>query len=239
MLEIRNLTKTYRNAEKSAVKDLNLTVKSGEIYGFLGANGAGKSTTIKCICGILEPDSGDIVLDGVNLKTNPIKFKTVLGYVPDLNNAFERVTGKDYILHTANLYGKIENLNEKIDELAKNFNLQNAMQEQIKTYSHGMKQKLNMIAALIHDPKLWLLDEPMTGLDPKSTQELIAYMKEYVKSGNSIMFSSHILEMVEKICDKVCIVDEGKLLGEFEMSELKKKRQRLGKIYLQMQKKSV
>ena len=232
MFEIRNLTKTYKGAKKPAIKNLNLTVKSGEIFGFLGANGAGKSTTIKCISGILGSDQGNIELDGIDSKTNPIAFKKLLGYVPDMSNAFERVTGYDYVWHTARLYDTIHNLDKKIMELAKKFNLEHAIKRQIKTYSHGMKQKLNMMAALIHSPRLWLLDEPMTGLDPQSTSDLIAFMREYVKDGkNSLMFSSHILNIVENLCDRVAIIHEGELRAIYDMNDLMKHKN-LGEAYM-------
>lgn len=221
MLKIEELTKTYKKNALPAVNKLSLTIKQGEIYGFLGRNGAGKSTTIKCISGILTPDSGKITLDGFDSDSDAVEFKKRIGYVPDLNNTYEKISGRSYVNHIAKLYGlRGGEINDRVRYLAERFHLAEALDRPIKTYSHGMKQKLTVIAALVHKPLLWMLDEPMTGLDPVSTNELFACMREFADDGGIIFFSSHILDIVEKISSKIGIIKNGVLVLEKNISEL-------------------
>lgn len=222
MLTIKNLTKSYGKSNKNAVEDLSLELKSGEIFGFLGPNGAGKSTTIKTVCGILNYEQGEIYIDGVNLKTDPIEAKLKIGYVPDNHEVYDKLSGMEYINFMADVYGvSLEDRKERADKFIDMFNLRDAINDQIKTYSHGMKQKIVVIGALIHDPKLWILDEPMMGLDPQSSYELKEAMKEHVRKGNTVFFSSHVLEIVEKLCDRVGIIDDGKLVAVGKIDDLK------------------
>ena len=214
MLEIKNLTKNYGNSPVNAVEDLSISLKEGEIYGFLGSNGAGKSTTIKSLVGIYPFQQGDILINGVSIKTNPLKAKNYIGYVSDNHAVFERLTGKEYINHMANLFKvDIKDAEERCNRLLKIFKLEEAFERPIKSYSHGMKQKISVIAALIHNPKLWVLDEPLTGLDPQSSYQLKQVMKQHAKEGNTVFFSSHILDVVENLCDRCCIIEKGKLQG--------------------------
>ena len=180
MLKVEHLKKTYPKSDRVAVDDISFELRPGEIFGFLGQNGAGKSTTIKCLTGILPFDSGTITICGHDIVKEPIKAKMEMGYVPDNHSVYERLTGREYVNYVADLY-KVPALvrTERIDRYAKLFKLENAIDRQIKSYSHGMKQKICIIAALIHDPKLWVLDEPMMGLDPQSTAEIISYMREH------------------------------------------------------------
>lgn len=235
MVEIKNLTKAYGNSEIPAVNDVSISLKSGEIYGFLGSNGAGKSTTIKCLVGIHPFQQGDILINGVSIKTNPLEAKKQIGYVSDNHAVFERLTGREYVNHIANLY-KIspEKMQERCDNLLKIFKLENAFDRPIKSYSHGMKQKITVIAALVHSPKLWVLDEPLTGLDPQSAYQLKKVMKQHAAAGNTVFFSSHILDVVENLCDRCCIIEKGDLKGVYDLKELKEEGKSLEKIFMQI-----
>ncbi len=221
MLKINNLTKSYSGSSIPAVNNLTLTVNPGEIFGFIGPNGAGKSTTIKCITGILSFDDGNIQVNGVDLKSSPIEAKKQIGYVSDDHVIYERLTGAEYLNFMTNVFDVPEyERKERIDRYLKLFDLEKAINDQIKSYSHGMKQKLNVIGALVHEPKLWILDEPLTGLDPKSAYTLKKLMREYAEKGNSVFFSSHVLDVVEKVCDRVGIIDGGNLITVCTVSEL-------------------
>lgn len=235
MVEIKNLTKAYGNSEIPAVNDVSISLKSGEIYGFLGSNGAGKSTTIKCLVGIHPFQQGDILINGVSIKTNPLEAKKQIGYVSDNHAVFERLTGREYVNHIANLY-KIspEEMQERCDNLLKIFKLEDAFDRPIKSYSHGMKQKITVIAALVHNPKLWVLDEPLTGLDPQSAYQLKKVMKQHAATGNTVFFSSHILDVVENLCDRCCIIEKGDLKGVYDLKELKEEGKSLEKIFMQI-----
>lgn len=218
MLTIKNLVKTYPKSDRVAVDDISFELRPGEIFGFLGQNGAGKSTTIKCLTGILPFDSGTIEVCGFDIVKEPIKAKMNMGYVPDNHSVYEKLTGREYVNYVADLYKVPTDLRTaRIDRFAKLFRLEYAMDRQIKSYSHGMKQKICIIAALIHEPKLWVLDEPMMGLDPQSTAEIIAHMREHCAKGNTVFFSSHNLDLVKKLCHRVAIVNEGKLIDMFEL----------------------
>lgn len=222
MLEINNLVKKYKNSEKLAVNDVSLTVGEGEVYGFLGPNGAGKSTTIKCVCGILPFDSGSIRICGKNIKDEPIAAKRNIGYVSDNHALYDRLTAREYLNFICDIYGVgLNDRKQRAEKYISLFSLTDSFDSPIRSFSHGMKQKICVIGALIHNPRLWVLDEPLTGLDPKSAFELKELMKEHCKEGNSVFFSSHVLEVVEKVCDKVAIIDDGKLVTSFDIADLK------------------
>lgn len=234
LVEIKNLTKRYGNSPVNAVEDLSISLKSGEIYGFLGSNGAGKSTTIKCLVGIYSFNSGDILVDGVSVKTNPLKAKKMIGYVSDNHAVFERLTGREYVNHIANLYKvSMKDLEERCNKLLKIFKMEENFDKPIKSYSHGMKQKISVIGALVHNPKLWVLDEPLTGLDPQSAYLLKQVMREHAKAGNTVFFSSHILDVVENLCDRCCIIEKGKLKGVYDIKKLKTDNISLEKIFME------
>lgn len=212
MLEIKGLTKKYKNADKNAIEDINLTIENGDIYGFIGPNGAGKSTTIKCLVGIHSFEKGSIMLDGLSIKDNPIEFKHQISYVPDNPDLYEFLTGMEYINFVSNVYDEGVS-KEDIINLAKKFNLENNLLEPIRTYSHGMKQKIALIGALIHKPKLIVLDEPFVGLDPKAAFDLKEIIKELCQNGMMVFFSSHVLEVVEKFCNKIAIIKNGQIVS--------------------------
>lgn len=212
MLEIKGLTKKYKNADKNAIEDINLTIENGDIYGFIGPNGAGKSTTIKCLVGIHSFEKGSIMLDGLSIKDNPIEFKHQISYVPDNPDLYEFLTGMEYINFVSNVYDE-DVSKEDIINLAKKFNLENNLLEPIRTYSHGMKQKIALIGALIHKPKLIVLDEPFVGLDPKADFDLKEIIKELCQNGMMVFFSSHVLEVVEKFCNKIAIIKNGQIVS--------------------------
>lgn len=212
MLEIKGLTKKYKNADKNAIEDINLTIENGDIYGFIGPNGAGKSTTIKCLVGIHSFEKGSIMLDGLSIKDNPIEFKHQISYVPDNPDLYEFLTGMEYINFVSNVYDE-DVSKEDVINLAKKFNLENNLLEPIRTYSHGMKQKIALIGALIHKPKLIVLDEPFVGLDPKATFDLKEIIKELCQNGMMVFFSSHVLEVVEKFCNKIAIIKNGQIVS--------------------------
>lgn len=224
MLTINNLTKTYGGNQKPSVDNISLQVRDGEIFGFIGPNGAGKSTTIKCITGILSFEEGSVQICGVDLKEKPIEAKKLLGYVSDDHILYEGLTGIEFVNFMCNIFDVPASVREqRLNKYLEIFSLEKAIKNQIKSYSHGMKQKLNIIGALIHEPKLWILDEPMTGLDPKSAFNLKQLMKEHAAKGNSVFFSSHVLEVVEKVCDRVGIIDDGHLITACTLTELKEK----------------
>ena len=221
MLEISNLTKTYKGSDKPAVNHISFNVNEGEIFGFIGPNGAGKSTTIKCICGILGFDGGHIMLDGKDIKQ--LDSKKQIGYVSDNHVLFENLTGLEFINFMCDVYEVDSSLRAKrLDKYLALFNLADKIKSPIKSYSHGMKQKINIIGALIHEPKLWVLDEPLTGLDPTSAYELKKLMREHANKGNIVFFSSHVLDVVEKVCDKVGIIDDGNLVMTSSVEDVRR-----------------
>ncbi len=233
MLEIKHLTKSYAGSTVNAVEDLSISLRAGEIYGFLGSNGAGKSTTIKALVGIHPFQQGDILIDGISIKSEPLKAKMQIGYVSDNHAVFERLTGREYVTHIANLYGvPATDVAARCADLLEIFNLKDAFDHPIKSYSHGMKQKISVIGALIHNPKLWVLDEPLTGLDPQSAYQLKKVMKRHAKAGNTVFFSSHILDVVENLCDRCCIIQKGKLQGIYDLAELRAEGRSLEKIFM-------
>ncbi len=235
MVEIKHLTKSYGNSAVYAVDDLSISLRPGEIYGFLGSNGAGKSTTIKCLVGIYPFQQGDILINGVSVKTDPLAAKRQIGYVSDNHAVFERLTGREYVNHIANLYGvEPSDMKQRCEELLAIFKLEEAFDRPIKSYSHGMKQKISVIAALVHNPKLWVLDEPLTGLDPQSAYQLKKVMKRHAAAGNTVFFSSHILDVVENLCDRCCIIEKSHLMGVWDLAELKKEGKSLETIFMQI-----
>ena len=213
MLSVKNLTKTYRNSNVKAIDNVSLEIDDGDIFGFIGPNGAGKSTTIKCIVGIHGFDAGEIVFDGLTLKEDPIKYKSLIAYVPDNPDVYEFMSGIDYLDFIANTFRIGEEKNELIHKYASMFGIEGDLANPIKTYSHGMKQKIQIIAAIIHKPRLMVLDEPFVGLDPKAAHDLKEVMKELCKEGTMILFSSHVLEVVEKFCNKIAIIKKGKIIA--------------------------
>lgn len=220
MLEISNLSKSY-NGKVNAVDKLSLKISAGEICGFIGHNGAGKSTAIKCITGILAFEEGDIFIDGVSIKENPLKCKSVVAYVPDNPDIYDFLTGIQYLNFVADIYGvDKESRNELIKQYANKFDIEKNLGDPISSYSHGMRQKLVLISALIHSPKLLVLDEPFVGLDPIASHELKEFMREFCNNGGAIFFSSHVLEVVEKLCDKIGIIKQGKLIAYGDMQEV-------------------
>lgn len=223
MLVISNLFKKYNKNKYYSVSDLSLNVNDGEIFGFLGRNGAGKSTTIKCILGILPYEKGSIELDGVDLVKNPNEVKQKIGFVSDERISYENLTGREYVNFIGNIYNvDLEQMKALLNEYAERFKMTAVLDAPIRTYSFGLKQKISVIAALIHKPKLWILDEPIIGLDPEAAAEIKQCMIETKIEGNIVFFSSHYIDMVEKLCDRVAIIDRGKLLEVIDMKEFKK-----------------
>ena len=222
MLDIKRLKKVYGKNFK-AVDDLSLSVKKGEIFGFLGPNGAGKTTTIKMIVGLLKPTEGSLSIGGKDILKETIAAKLMIGYVPDEPILMEKIKGIEYLDFIADIYGvSLQKRRERVEKLSAVFKLQNALQDIVSGYSHGMKQKLSLIAALLHQPELWILDEPLTGLDPESAFLLKKMMRNHVKNGNTVFFSTHLMEIAERVCDRIGIIHKGKLLFTGTIEELKK-----------------
>lgn len=220
MLRIENLTKTY--GDKKAVDNLSLHIQKGEIYGFIGHNGAGKTTTIKCCCGILQFDQGDIYIDGISIKDNPLECKKKLAYIPDNPDLYEFLSGIKYLNFIADVYGvSRQDRESRIKKYADMFELTSDLAQPISAYSHGMKQKLAIISALVHDPKLMIMDEPFVGLDPKASHLVKQLMREICDRGGAIFFSTHVLEVAEKLCDKIAIIKNGRLVASGSMEEVK------------------
>ena len=220
MLRIEHLTKTY--GAKKAVDDLSLHIRAGEIYGFIGHNGAGKTTTIKSWCGILQFEQGEIYVDGVSIREDSIGCKQKIAYLPDNPDLYEFLSGVKYLNFIADVYGVSRQQREqKIREYADLFGLTQDLAQPISAYSHGMKQKLAIISALIHSPRLLIMDEPFVGLDPKAAHELKGIMRGLCDSGSAIFFSTHVLEVAEKLCDKVAIIKGGRLVVSGTMEEVK------------------
>lgn len=220
MLEIKNLTKIYKGGKK-AVDNLSLRVSAGDIYGFIGHNGAGKTTTIKCVVGIHDFDEGDIYVDGISVKEDSIKSKSVIAYVPDNPDLYEYLTGIQYLNFIADVFGiSSSEREERIKKEAEDLELMSALGDLISSYSHGMKQKLAIIGALIHSPKLLILDEPFVGLDPKASLTIKNKMKELCSKGTAIFFSTHVLDVAEKICNKIAIIKDGVLMASGNTNEL-------------------
>lgn len=222
MIEIKNLSKSYKKGKK-VIDNISLEIKDGEIFGFLGPNGAGKTTTIKMITGILGIDEGDILIDGKSIIRNPIEAKKSFGFVPDNPDMFLKLKGIEYLNFIADVYEiSTEERIARIDELSKKFEMQTVLNNKMQSYSHGMRQKMIIMGVLLHNPKNLILDEPMTGLDPKSSFDLKQIMREHTKENNTVFFSTHILEVAEKLCDRVGIINKGKLIFVGTYEEMKK-----------------
>ena len=239
MIKINNVTKGY-GKNFIAVNNLKLDIKAGEIFGFIGPNGAGKTTTIKMMTGVTSADKGYIKIDGTDIATDPLKAKKKFGFVPDNPDMFLRLKGIEYLNFIGDMYDvKKEERNDLIQKLSKGFEINDVLNDQIQTYSHGMRQKIVLIGALLHNPKVWILDEPLTGLDPKSSFKLKEMMKEHVKQGNVVFFSTHVLEVAEKLCDRIGIINKGNLVFEGTFEQLKKKyksKKNLESIFLEITK---
>lgn len=222
MLRIENLTKTYVNGTKKAVSDVSLHVKSGEIFGFLGPNGAGKTTTIKLITGILRRDSGNILIDGIDTLAEPIEAKKIMAYVPDNPDVQRKLRGIEYINFMADMYEISKEERKRLTQKhAEMFEMSDALNDQIGSYSHGMQQKIVLMGALVTDPKLLVLDEPMVGLDPKSSFRLKELMREMCNEGRTVFFSTHVLDVAERFCDRIGIINRGSLIAQGTLEELR------------------
>ena len=221
MITIKNVTKSYDKKNK-IIEKLNLEIKDGEIFGFLGPNGAGKSTTIKMITGILDIDEGDILINNNSIKTNPIEAKKCFGYVPDSPDMFLRLKGIEYLNFMADMYDiSLEERKKRIEQLTNIFEINDVLNDKIQSYSHGMRQKIVIIGSLLHNPQNWIIDEPMTGLDPKSTYELKQIMKSITEQNHAVFFSTHILDVAEKLCDRIAIINKGKILFVGTIKEMR------------------
>ena len=222
MLEIKNYTKKYPNG-KIGAEDVNLKVEAGDIFAFIGHNGAGKTTTIKSIVGINDITSGDIFVDGVSVKENPVECKKKIAYIPDNPDIYDSLTGIQYINLIADIFRVDKNTRQELTEkYATALEIKDDLNSAISTYSHGMRQKLVLISAFVHSPKLLIMDEPFVGLDPKVSFVVKEIMKKFVKDGGAIFFSTHVLEVAEKLCNKVAIIKQGKIVANGKMSEIKK-----------------
>lgn len=222
MIEIKNVSKSYKKGKK-IIDNINLKINDGEIFGFIGPNGAGKTTTIKMITGILEIDQGDIFIDSKSITTNPIEAKKKIGFVPDNPDIFLKLKGIEYLNFIADIYeiSSKERI-EKIKELSELFEMEGNLNNKIQSYSHGMRQKIIIMGVLLHEPQNLILDEPMTGLDPKSSFDLKKIMKDYAKKNKTVFFSTHILEVAERLCDKIAVIDKGKIIFIGTYEEMKR-----------------
>lgn len=220
MLKIQHLTKTY--GDKKAVDDLSLHIQAGELYGFIGHNGAGKTTTLKAVAGILQFDAGEIYIDGKSIRTEPLACKRELAYIPDNPDLYDFMSGIKYLNFIADIFGvSADDRQTRIRDYAARFELTEDLAQPIAAYSHGMKQKLAIIAALLHEPKLILMDEPFVGLDPLASHQLKTQMKAFCAQGGAIFFSTHVLEVAEKLCDRVAILRKGQLVREGAMEQVR------------------
>ena len=219
MIEFKNVSKSYKKGVK-AVDGLDLVVNDGEIFGFLGPNGAGKSTSIRMLTGILGIDEGNILLDGIDITKDPIRAKQTFGYVADDPDQFLALKGIEYLNFIADIY-QVKDRREVIEDLTKRFEIADALNSRIESYSHGMRQKIIICGCLLHDPHNWILDEPMTGLDPRSSFDLKERMRKHADEGKCVFFSTHVLDVAEKICDRVGIINKGKLLFDGTLNEMK------------------
>ncbi len=237
MVTINNVTKVFGKDFK-AVDNLSLEIKENEIFGILGPNGSGKTTTLKMLTGVLSIDKGVIKINGIDIEQNPLEAKKVFGFVPDSPDIFLKLTGMEYLNFLANVYKVNKDEKEqRILDLANKFEMKEHLMSKIESYSHGMRQKIVVIGALLHNPSVWILDEPMTGLDPKSAHTLKQMMREHADKGNSVIFSTHVLEVAEKVCDRIAIINHGKLLFCGTLNEMRNKldeNQSLEEMFLEM-----
>ncbi len=237
MLTITNLSKAYAKGRVKAVDDLSLTVRRGEIFGFIGPNGAGKTTTIKMICGIINPDQGSVTIDGHDIIRDDIAAKRAIGFVPDAANVYERLTGLEYLNFLADIYGVDAHTRaQRMDKYLTMFEIKDAASSLIRSYSRGMRQKLTVTGALLHNPPLWILDEPMSGLDPRAAHQLKTEMRAHCDAGNTVFFSTHVLEVAERLCDRIGIINHGKLVAVGTLDELRagEKGESLEQLFLQL-----
>ncbi len=238
MLKLEGISKSYNKGAIKAVDNINLDIKPGEIFGFLGPNGAGKTTTIKMIVGLLKPDSGKVTVGTVDAWKEPLMAKSIISYVPDNPEIYDRLKGVEYLNFIADMYGisKYER-EKKMNYYLELFNIKDSIGDIIASYSHGMKQKLVLTSALLSDPKLFILDEPMVGLDPKSAFNLKEIMRKMCDEGKTVFFSTHVLEVAEKLCDRIAIINKGKIVAMGTMEELRthaEERESLEKIFLEL-----
>lgn len=223
MIEIKNVSKTY-NGNIKAIDNLNLKINDGEIVGFIGLNGAGKTTAIKMMTGILVPDTGTITINGYDIVKDSLKAKQIIGYIADNPDMFLKLTGIEFINFIADIYKVPVTLRKKRVKLfGERFGLSDVLDKPMQGYSHGTRQKMMVVAALVHDPAVWILDEPLIGLDPTSAFELKKMMREHADKGNAVFFSTHVLEVAEKLCDRIAIIDKGKIVFVGTLKELKDK----------------
>lgn len=223
MVELKNISKAYLK-NKNIIENLNLTIKNGEIFGFLGPNGAGKTTTIKMITGIIKPSNGEVYIDGISIKEKPLEAKKNFSYVPDSPDMFLSLTGNEYLNFMADMYDiPLKIRTERINNFATQFEIIENLDQRILEYSHGMRQKIVLIGALLNDSNNLILDEPMVGLDPKAAYVLKKIMREYANANKTVLFSTHVLEIAEKICDRVCIINKGEIIAIGTIDEIKQK----------------
>ena len=238
MIEMKHVTKTY-GKKAPAVDDLSIRVEDGEIVGFIGPNGAGKTTTIRMLTGILRPDQGEILINGLPMPPSALEAKRIIGYISDNPDMFIKLTGYEFIGFMADIYGVSEEDRKKRTEYyAEQFGMTEVLGDRMQSYSHGMRQKAMIVAALVHDPQVWILDEPMIGLDPQSAYNLKRMMREHADKGNSVLFSTHVLEVAEKLCDKVIIISHGRQRFYGTLEELKEghKEDDLEQVFLELMK---
>ena len=237
MIEVTNVSKAYEKSGVKALNQLTLNVGAGELYGFIGPNGAGKTTAIKLITGILSPDEGDVRICGKSMADTPLEAKRLIGYVPDGVDMYDRLSGTEYLNFMADIY-QIDRPTRKahIEKYLAVFDLEKAVNQQIRSYSKGMKQKLMVIGALIHQPPVWVLDEPLSGLDPRAAHLLKEEMKNHCARGNTVFFSTHVLEVAEKLCTRIGVIAEGRLRAEGTLDELRsgEKNASLEQLFLEM-----
>ena len=223
MIEIKHVSKTF-NRDIKAIDDVDLTIQDGEIVGFIGLNGAGKTTLIKMLTGVLKPDFGEILIDGYDIVKQPIEAKKIIGYMADNPDMFLRLTGIEYIHFLSDIYQvPEEDRKKRCKELCEKFQLESVLAKPMQGYSHGTRQKMMVVGALVHNPKVWILDEPLIGLDPQSSILLKEMMREHAKAKNTVFFSTHVLEIAEKLCDKIAIIHKGRVIFYGTLDELKKK----------------
>lgn len=223
MIELKNISKAYLK-NKNIIENLNLTIKNSEIFGFLGPNGAGKTTTIKMITGIIKPSNGEVYIDGISIKEKPLEAKKNFSYVPDSPDMFLSLTGNEYLNFMADMYNiPLKIRTERINNFAMQFEIIENLDQRILEYSHGMRQKIVLIGALLNDSNNLILDEPMVGLDPKAAYVLKKIVREYANANKTVLFSTHVLEIAEKICDRVCIINKGEIITIGTIDEIKQK----------------
>ncbi len=237
MIELIGITKSYAKGNVKAVDDVTLTVKPGEIFGFLGPNGAGKTTTIKIIVGLLQPDFGSVRVAGSDMLKDTITVKRSIGFVPDQPQVYDRLTGSEYLNFLADVYEVPEKVRkERLEHLLQLFGIQDAVRDLVQSYSHGMKQKLVLTGALLHNPPVWIMDEPMVGLDPRSSFLLKDLMAEHCRQGYTVFFSTHILEVAERLCDRLAIINKGKIIACGTLDEINEhhEKETLENIFLEL-----